>query len=52
MGCNRLLDVESNILVMHLINHCAGDPKLSDIGVFLYYRMAKYGSCFPECALL
>ena len=50
LGCNRLLDVGSNVFVLHSINRCEGDLRLSDIGIFLYSRRAKYGSCLPECA--
>ena len=41
-----------NVLVLHPINCCTGAPRLSDIGVFLYSRRAKDGSCLPECTFI
>ena len=47
-----LLDVGSNVFVLHLIICCAVDPRLSDLGVFIYSRRAKYGLCLSECTSL
>ena len=43
LGCNSLLDVGSNVFVLIPVSRCAGDPRLSDRGMFLYSRRLTMG---------
>ena len=52
LGCSSLLEVGSIVFVLHPISRCAGEPKVSDIGVFLYSRRAKHGSLLSKTTFL
>ena len=51
-GCKRFVVVGSKVFALLPMSLCAGDPNLSEMGVFRYLSRARYGSRLSRVAYL